>query len=196
MKGLHKKFDSTIVKKEKACYLIITRIVINLIIFRKEMTVKNHREYWSNKLDNSLHNLMVLYKSQFEKKYRPKALEKLTVGELGVLNLIEQNPELSIREAIQLMNIPNSTLTSIVDRMERKNLLKRKTYLKDKRIFILELTEFGKQTMAIRKEYKNNIFSLVYDALENDADRETFINLVEKISDKANRLQLVKEVGK
>ncbi|PKM50144.1 MAG: hypothetical protein CVV02_12845 [Firmicutes bacterium HGW-Firmicutes-7] len=155
---------------------------------REGTILKKHRDQWIIKLDNSIHQLMVLYKSKIEKANKPKALEKLTVAELGVLNLMEQIPDLSTREAVQLMDIPSSTLTSIIDRMERKKLLSRKICSTDKRTFRLELTDYGNQVMAIRKAYKNNIFSLVYEALENDLDRETFIKLVEKISNRITDL--------
>jgi len=142
--------------------------------------MKESMDIWIKKLDIYVHEFMVFYKTDFETSQ--KANEKFTVLELGILNLLEWNPNLSMKETLQILNIPNSTLTSAINRLEKKDILHRKIQPEDKRTFILELSEKGRKITKERNNEKRQLFEEVLMALETDEERVTFLELINKIN--------------
>lgn len=142
--------------------------------------MKQSMDIWIKKLDIYVHEFMVFYKTVFETTL--KANEKYTVLELGILNLLEWNPNLSMKETLQILNIPNSTLTSAINRLEKKDILYRKIQPDDKRTFILELSEKGRKIVKERNQEKKWLFEEVLMALESDEERVTFLELINKIN--------------
>lgn len=54
-----------------------------------------------------------------------KKLEGTTVLEVNILKIVQKNPDIILREISEFLKIPSSTLTSAVNRLEKRNLIKR-----------------------------------------------------------------------
>ena len=54
-----------------------------------------------------------------------KRLEGITPLELHILKLVAERPDTILIEIRKLLGIPHSTLTSAIDRLERRSLLRR-----------------------------------------------------------------------
>jgi len=133
------------------------------------------------KLDYYSHNLVRLYKSRYEQHEQPKALKKITTLELGILNLLEWSPDISLKEVGSILDVPNSTLTSAVNRLEKKDILHRIIHPEDRRTFKLELTDKGKEVIEHRILKKKKLFKMILLSLDDDEEREILVKLIDKI---------------
>lgn len=111
-------------------------------------------------------------------------LEGLRLVDLHILKLADENPTILLGEIREQLIIPHSTLTSAIDRLERKKLIHRVISQKDRRSFELQLTKEG---LLIREENRRVdmlIGSMVLDALDNEKEVNSLIKILEKILNK------------
>lgn len=149
--------------------------------------MKKDLNEWILKLDMLTHRFGVLYKSKFEPENMPEELKTLSALELGVLNLLEWKPDLYVKNIIELLNVPNSTLTSAIDRLEKKKIVSRSIYSGDKRSFKLVLTDQGKNLIKKRIKFKKEMFKMLLEALDNNEERKMLIRLLEKMAVKIKK---------
>jgi DNA-binding MarR family transcriptional regulator len=69
----------------------------------------------------------------------------LTGPQLAVIKMLEPVGKLSLSELSSLIRARNSTVTGIIDRMEREGLVLRKRSESDRRVINIELTPKGQQ---------------------------------------------------
>lgn len=112
-----------------------------------------------------------------------KQLEGATVLEVNILKIVGRNPDIILREISKLLNIPSSTLTSAVNRLERKQLLKRVISERDLRSFGLALTDKGKQ--ALDEHYREEVVVInsMLQVFDDSQERGNFIRLFKKLVD-------------
>ena len=68
---------------------------------------------------------------------------QLTGPQLTVVKILEQIGELSLSELSERIRAQNSTVTGIIDRMEREGLVARERSKEDRRVVIIRLTPKG-----------------------------------------------------
>ena len=68
---------------------------------------------------------------------------ELTGPQLTVLKMLEGVGDLSLTELSERIRAQNSTVTGIIDRMERENLVARARSSEDKRVVYIKLTDKG-----------------------------------------------------
>ncbi len=134
-----------------------------------------------SKMDYCTHKYVKLYNTKYKQELKPKELNNFTAIELGILNLIQWKEDRTLKEIGGVLAAPNSTLTSAIDRLEKKEVLYRTIHPKDKRTFKLELTKKGKEIIKLRIDHKKKILSKILLALDDDQERELFLHLLEKI---------------
>ena len=69
----------------------------------------------------------------------------LTGPQLTVVKMLEQLGELSLSELSERIRAQNSTVTGIIDRMEREGLVVRERSKEDRRVVFIRLTTKGKK---------------------------------------------------
>ncbi|MFC4024110.1 MarR family winged helix-turn-helix transcriptional regulator [Oceanobacillus longus] len=69
----------------------------------------------------------------------------VTIVQLQVLKLISKEPNLSLNELTQKMNINKSTVSSTVNRLVKASFIQREQSTSDRRAIILNLTELGRE---------------------------------------------------
>jgi len=69
----------------------------------------------------------------------------LTGPQLTVVKLLESIGDLSLSELSEKIRAQNSTVTGIIDRMERENLVTRERSKEDRRVVYIRLTPKGKE---------------------------------------------------
>lgn len=69
----------------------------------------------------------------------------LTGPQLTVVKILEQVGDLSLSELSERIRAQNSTVTGIIDRMERENLVTRERSKEDRRVVYIRLTAKGKR---------------------------------------------------
>jgi DNA-binding MarR family transcriptional regulator len=109
-------------------------------------------------------------------------LEGVSKMELHILLLVQSRPDIVLGEIREKLGVPNSTLTGVIDRMEKHGMVERIISRRDRRSYGLMLTEKGKD---IRKEHDRILIMLaskMLAVLDGD-ERKTFIRLLSKVAD-------------
>ena len=141
---------------------------------------------WAEQLDNSLHNITRVFKNQFESQSDAINNKKLNAADLELLDLLDKYPGISVKDAIEHLNAPNSTMTSLLNRLEKDGILKRQIHAEDKRTFILNLTKKGQEFVQKRKAEKQYYYYYLLQQLDTDQERMEFMRLLDKIHASVN----------
>ena len=76
----------------------------------------------------------------------------MTPGLFGILVIVEANPGLKQAELARAAHLDRSTVVSIIDKLEKRGLVKRHYVLNDRRSNALQLTDEGAQLLGQLKE--------------------------------------------
>jgi len=97
----------------------------------------------------------------------------LNTSEFGVLEALYHKEKLSVKGVIDKVLTPNSSMSYVIENLVNKGYIIKKQSEKDKRSFVLELTQAGRELMAvIFPLHKQNIRDIL-----NVLDREEEIAL-------------------
>lgn len=107
-------------------------------------------------------------------------------AQFNVLNLLAHAKEpTSQRELAEQLLTDKSAVTGLVDRMEKKDLIRRKASPKDRRVYHLELTAKGlalwKKVRPVYLKEVERIFAHI-----SGSQREVFFKLLVDLKEKAN----------
>ena len=104
----------------------------------------------------------------------------LSFIDLNVISLAENNPDMIIKEIRNYLKIPQTTLSSIVAKLEKRGFINRVINRRDLRSFSLEITKKGKEIMEEHKRIDLEQAEKIVLALEGK-ERDTFVKLFEKV---------------
>lgn len=96
----------------------------------------------------------------------------ITVPQFTALQILINSGNLTIGELSQQMALACSTITDLIDRMEKSKLVERKRDEKDKRVVIVEVLPKGyeilEEVLNKRREYlKGNLIDFSIEEMEN-----------------------------
>lgn len=126
------------------------------------------------------HRLVKLTQYQ-EMEWEFERIKDLSPLEIGIISLVSRRPDIIFREICEEFCLPKSTLTNVIDRLERRRYLKRTISQRDRRTFGLELSEEGALAQKEHLEYEKKIYSKIINALESEEDKLMLLSLVGKI---------------
>lgn len=141
-------------------------------------------------MTNDLKAMIVFFKAYKEVVEAVKEDVKkydFDINEFSVLEVIYHKKCLSVQEIKDKILVANSSLTYILDKLEKKELILRIKDEKDKRVYYVELSEKGKKT-------SNKIFSEHYEVMKKyfciftEEERDNFIYLMKKLGYNAKEL--------
>ena len=102
--------------------------------------------------------------------------------DLHALAYAEMHPDNTLSEIRDLLQVPQSTLTSIIDRLEKRGLARRALHPQDKRSYRIELTAKGLEIQQEHRRVERLIMRKILDALPNAEDRARFVELFRTIA--------------
>jgi len=145
-------------------------------------------------IDSILEAILYLYT---ESRRLTKELARqvdLTGPQLTVLKMLEGLGDLSLSELSERIRAQNSTVTGIIDRMERESLVVRARSTEDRRVVKIKLTDKGSKIARAIAVEPMEIFRGALDSLSAAETRE-LLKILTKI---ARRVQSVvkREVNK
>ena len=108
-------------------------------------------------------------------------LKTLSFLEISILAFVYEKPDIILKDIIERTGIPNSSLTSIIDRLERRGYVRRILSQRDRRSYGIELTELGDQVYHLHLNFEEQVYQRVLQALETPEERDTFLALFTKI---------------
>lgn len=112
--------------------------------------------------------------------------ERLSPGEFGVLSLIDANPGLSQTALAAAIGTDRSTMVPILDRLERRGLVERRTVPGDRRRHALALGEQGRKLLArFREAVLAHEQRIAADL--SPAERELLLSLLERLRQQADQ---------
>lgn len=129
---------------------------------------------------DELYHLLLRQNLTSESNY-PKEMKELTTLDISVVNIAATNPDIIIREIAGILKIPNSTLTSSLNRLERKGIANRTISSRDRRSFGLELTDKGQKVQQIHLDFERTFFESILAKLDTHEDRAALLDLLKKV---------------
>ena len=130
-------------------------------------------------LNNAFHNIW--FAVMFERPdYKSEEVQKLSFVEMHLIGLAYKHPDMLIKELREYLKVPQTTLSSIIAKLEKKGFVERIINKRDMRSFSLKVTSKGKK---IRDEHEKADLRQAGEALmalEED-ERDTFIRLLQKV---------------
>lgn len=109
-------------------------------------------------------------------------LKGLNQLELHILKFTEEHPDMVLKDIRDTIDIPHSTLTSVVDRLEKRGLIRRTISQRDRRSFCLELTKKGQSIQDEHTNVDHYLADKLLKTLDNEEEQQTFILLLDKIA--------------
>ncbi len=105
---------------------------------------------------------------------------EVTPGLFGVLVIIEANPDLKQSDLARATHLDRSTVVTVIDNLERRGLVERRTAAHDRRSNAIRLTPDGS---ALLRKLKRKVKQHEQRLLRNfsPAERELFLALLQKV---------------
>lgn len=141
------------------------------------------KQEYIDQLVSLVHEILKHYK-EYQTDMCTLYPQGITSNELTIIQFVHLNPDIVIKEASEALSIPGSTLTSVIDRLEQKNLVIRTVSKKNRRSFGLKLTEEGIKLNAEHEKSERQVWYRILSKLDNDKDREMLIKLIATIVNK------------
>lgn len=144
-------------------------------------------------IDSILKTLIFLYTENRRVIKALAARNSLTGPQLTVVKMLEQMGDLSLSELSDAIRAQNSTVTGIVDRMEREEIVERVRSKDDRRVVRIHLTEKGLKLASEIPVEPVSIFRSALEALTPQERRDT-LKIVGKISAQFKAI-ILREIG-
>jgi len=120
--------------------------------------------------------------------YKSENIQKLSFLEMHLIGMAYEHPEMILKEIREYLRIPQTTLSSIIAKLEKQGILRRVINHRDMRSFSLEVTEVGKKIRETHKEHDFKQAKEFILALDVD-DRDEFIRMFGKVANKIGRTE-------
>ena len=121
--------------------------------------IKNAKD----KLDelNILWHRMLIESNYKDIESKYSNIQGISTNELAIIRIISEKEEVIIKDILEVLNLPKSTLTSIIDRLEKRNLIVRAISKRDRRSYKLELTEKGKIVQDEHIKFEEEVYGKI-----------------------------------
>lgn len=110
----------------------------------------------------------------------------LNISEFGVLEMLLHKGEQPVQKIAEKILVTSGTITYVLDKLQKKELICRKKCDKDKRIFYISLTQKGEELItgafAKHKKFLDDLFCSLDDNIKNDIVSNMF-SLVDTLDD-------------
>lgn len=142
--------------------------------------MKNYNDKHIELLGNLWHRIIKL-SQHVRLKNTYEVLQELSTIEIGVINIIAQQPDVIFKEICDALGLPKSTLTNIIDRLEKKGLVERATSQKDRRAYSLRLTGKGWRAQQEHIDFEQLVLEKIIDALDTEEEKKLLLELIDKV---------------
>jgi DNA-binding MarR family transcriptional regulator len=114
---------------------------------------------------------------------------KISQIEMHIIGMVYEKPDLLLKDIRKRLDLPQTTLSSMVAKLEKMDLIKRVINRSDLRSFSLQITDKGRKLMQDHKrkdyEYTRNLLMAL-----DDQERERFSRLFYKAARKVGESKL------
>lgn len=124
---------------------------------------------------------------QFGDRISPRGLSR---SQAGLLWIVDGNPEASQQQLAELLRVTPSRIVALLDDLEKRDLVERRRSTKDRRVFTVELTDTGRQTLRaiskIARAHNDDVCAPL-----DDAEEEQLHDLLQRIAHHAGLTERV-----
>ena len=113
-------------------------------------------------------------------------MQAMSFIDMHLIGIAEENPDFILKEIRDILKVPQTTLSSIVGKLEKLGFIRRVINHRDMRSFSIEVTEKGKQMHTEHKANDRNKAEHLLSLLDAD-ERDDFIRLFQKVADGMRR---------
>ena len=125
---------------------------------------------------------LMMKKSNFSKiEEQFPRINGLTTIEISIISIVSKNPDVILGEIVSSLDIPKSTLTNAIDRLEKRNYINRIISKRDRRSYGLELTEEGHIAQREHIDFEYTVYGRLLNALDTDEEKQELFKLLRKI---------------
>ena len=109
-------------------------------------------------------------------------VEKLSSKEIKIIEIVYSKEDVIFKEICSILDIPKSTLTSAIDRLERLNYVTRVISKRDRRSYGLILTDEGYEVQSEYLAFEKKLSGYILSGLDTDEEKEMLLELLRKIA--------------
>lgn len=131
------------------------------------------------RLDAVYHKLF--YLDFASENVMPENIRDLSAVEIGIINCVSFTPDIILREIKEKLRLPNSTLTSAINRLEKRGLADRVINSRDRRSFGIRLTPEGAAAQKAHLDFEDMLWKRILSKLDTHKERDRFLEMAEKI---------------
>ena len=139
-------------------------------------------ETYKLQVDRIVEAIIYLYTESRRLTKDQAARHGLTGPQLSVAKILEDIGDLSLSELSERINAQNSTVTGIVDRMEREQLVERKRSSDDRRVVHIRLTKKGHELARSMKFEPFEIFKMAFENALTREELGQLLTLLDKLA--------------
>lgn len=139
-------------------------------------------ETYKAQVDRIVETIIYLYTESRRLTKEQAARHGLTGPQLSVAKILEDLGDLSLSELSEKINAQNSTVTGIVDRMEREGLVERKRSSDDRRVVHIRLTRKGHELARALNFEPFEIFRSAFERALSREELGQLLTLLDKIT--------------
>lgn len=142
-----------------------------------------NKEYEKQVLElSNLWHSMIIASNYRDMEKRFSRINRLSTTELSVLRIVSEKDEVILKDIVNELDVPKSTLTNVIDRLEKYKFIHRVVSEKDRRAYKLELTKEGKLAQEEHIEFEKMVYGKVIGSLDTYEEREELLKLIRKIT--------------
>lgn len=124
----------------------------------------------------------IIKKSNFRKvEEQFQRLNGLTTIEISIIGIVSKNPDVNLGEIVLALDVPKSTLTNAINRLEKRNYINRIISKRDRRSYGLKLTEEGHLVQKEHLDFEYTVYGRLLDALDTDKEKQELFKLFRKM---------------
>jgi DNA-binding MarR family transcriptional regulator len=119
--------------------------------------------------------------------YKSENIQKLSFIEMHLIGMAYDHPDMILKEIREYLRIPQTTLSSIIAKLEKQGILRRVINHRDMRSFSLEVTDLGREIRDTHKEHDYKQAKELVLALDEN-ERDDFIRMFQKVANKMSKI--------
>lgn len=138
------------------------------------------KEKFENTLYSYIARLYHRNRSFMDEELRKRGITDLGFSHVRIIIILYVDGKLSMKEITERIAKDKSTVTILVNKLEKKEYVKKKSCEKDKRVVYLELGEKAGEILDIIFEVSRIFQKKVEETLDKD-ERKIFIKIMDKL---------------
>nr|WP_320013782.1 MarR family transcriptional regulator [uncultured Desulfobacter sp.] len=107
-------------------------------------------------------------------------MSELQVNQLHYLKIIDRTVDMTFGKFAEILKVTKPSVTEIVNKLIKLNVVEKKQCAWDKRIFYIKLTEKGRNIARLPFLAEQRVVDIIVSVLD-DEDIDTFVKIIRKL---------------